>query len=46
MYMCTYAHTYTKYVDERHVSHLPYRDLMEYAEEITGDKPTTCNKQT
>jgi hypothetical protein len=34
------------YADERHISHLPYTDLTEYAEEITGDKPTTSNEQT
>jgi len=46
--MCAHADTYTMYVDERHVSLLllPYRDLTEYAEEITCDKPTTSNEQT
>jgi len=40
------ADTYTMYVHERHASHLPYTDLTEYEEKITGDKPTTSNEQT
>jgi hypothetical protein len=44
--MCVHADTYIMHVDERHISRLPYTDLTEYAEEITGDKPTTSNEQT
>jgi hypothetical protein len=44
--MCAHADTYIMYVNERHVSCLPYRHLTEYAKEITGDKPTTSNEQT